>query len=220
MKLLILGATGQTGQLLVRQALDQGHVVKAVVRTPSKLTIQHDNLKVVKANIFSAESLVEHFNEQDAIMSCLGFPMSIFSDVTGYTESIEAVALAMREAKVTRLIAMTSWYTKPETAQEASWTIRWVLIPLIRKLLINMDEMENYLNNDCQDLRWTVVRPPGLQNAPKTDKEILTHEGYFVPGPDGIPIGNSVTRGDVARFMLSLIEEDSWVKKAVAMITK
>ncbi|XP_043551637.1 flavin reductase (NADPH)-like [Chiloscyllium plagiosum] len=220
MKLLILGATGQTGQLLVRQALDQGHVVKAVVRTPSKLTIQHDNLKVVKANIFSAESLVEHFNEQDAIMSCLGFPMSIFSDVTGYTESIEAIVLAMREAKVTRLIAMTSWYTKPETAQEASWTIRWVLIPLIRKLLINMDEMENYLNNDCQDLRWTVVRPPGLQNAPKTDKEILTHEGYFVPGPDGIPIGDSVTRGDVARFMLSLIEEYSWVKKAVAMITK
>ncbi|XP_060681856.1 flavin reductase (NADPH)-like [Hemiscyllium ocellatum] len=220
MKLLILGATGQTGQLLVRQALEQGHVVKAVVRTPSKLTIQHDNLKVVKANIFSAESLVEHFNEQDAIMSCLGFPLSIFSDVTGYTESIEAIAHAMREAKVTRLIAMTSWYTKPETAQEASWTIRWVLIPLIRKLLINMDEMENYLSNDCQDLRWTVVRPPGLQNAPKTGKEILTHEGYFVPGPDGIPIGNSVTRGDVAHFMLSLIEEDSWIKKAVAMITR
>ncbi|XP_048402901.1 flavin reductase (NADPH)-like [Stegostoma tigrinum] len=220
MRLLVLGATGQTGQLLVRQALDHGHMVKAIVRTPSKLTIQHDNLKVVKANVFSANSLLEHFSEEDAIMSCLGFPISIFSEATGYTESIKAIAPAMREAKVTRIIAMTSWYTKPDTAQEASWTIRWLLIPLIRKLLINMQEMENYLNNECQDLKWTVVRPPGLQNASKTEKQILTHEGYFVPGPEGIPIGNSVTRGDVARFMLSLVEEDLWIKKAVAMTTK
>ncbi|XP_048460085.1 uncharacterized protein At2g34460, chloroplastic-like [Rhincodon typus] len=168
MKLLVLGAMGRTGQLLVRQALDQGHRVKAIVRTPSKLTIQHDNLKVVKANIFSADNLREHFSEQDAIMSCLGFPISIFSEVTGYTESIKAITLAMHEAKVTRIIAMTSWCTKRETLKEASWTIRWLLIPLIRKLLINMQEMENYLNNECQDLKWTVVRPPGLQNAPKT----------------------------------------------------
>ncbi|GCB68357.1 hypothetical protein scyTo_0012272 [Scyliorhinus torazame] len=115
MKLLVLGATGNTGQFLVRQALEQGHVVKAVVRTTSKLTIQHENLTVVKANIFSADSLVEHFNEQDVIMSCLGFPISLFSEVTGYTESIKAIVLAMREAKVTRIIAMASWYTKRES---------------------------------------------------------------------------------------------------------
>ncbi|XP_067894811.1 flavin reductase (NADPH)-like isoform X2 [Heterodontus francisci] len=177
MKLSVLGATGQTGQFLVRQALEQGHVVKAVVRTPSKLTIQHDNLKVVEANIFSADSLVEHFNEQDVIISCLGFPISIFSRVTGYTESIKAIVAAMRAAKVTRIIAMTSWYTKPETSHQASWMLRWFLIPVIRNLLINMQEMENYLNDECQDLNWTVVRPPELQNAPKTDKFNRFSEG-------------------------------------------
>ncbi|XP_078070269.1 uncharacterized protein LOC144494791 [Mustelus asterias] len=220
MKLLVLGATGQTGQFLVRQALEQGHVVKAVVRTPSKLTIQHENLTVVKANIFSTDSLVEHFNEQDVVMSCLGFPISIFSEVTGYTESIKAIVPAMREAKVTRIIAMTSWYTKPETSHQTSWTLRWFLIPMIRNILINMHEMEDYLNNECQDLNWTTVRPPGLQNAPETDKELLTHEGYFVPDPDGIPITNAVARGDVARFMLSLLKDELWIKKAVAMTAK
>ncbi|XP_067846440.1 flavin reductase (NADPH)-like [Heptranchias perlo] len=220
MKLLVLGATGQTGQFLVRQALGQGHVVKAVVRTPSKLTIQHDNLKVVEANIFSADSLAEHFDEQDAVMSCLGFPVSIFSAVTGYTESVKAVVAAMRKAKVNRVIAMTSWYTKPETAHNSSWMVRWFLIPMIRNILNNMQEMENYLNKECEDLNWTVIRPPELQNAPETDKELLTHEGYFVPDTDGIPITNSVTRGDVARFMLSLLNVDLWNKKAVAMVTK
>lgn len=46
MKLAVLGATGQTGQFLVSQALQQGHDVTALVRNVTKLTIQHKNLKV------------------------------------------------------------------------------------------------------------------------------------------------------------------------------
>lgn len=46
MKITILGATGQTGQHLVNQALQQGHTVTAVVRNPGKIAVHHDNLKV------------------------------------------------------------------------------------------------------------------------------------------------------------------------------
>lgn len=67
---------------------------------------------MVKADIFAAESLKDHFKDQDVVMSCLGFPASFFSGVTGYTMSMAAVVSAMREARVSRLIAMTSWYTE------------------------------------------------------------------------------------------------------------
>lgn len=50
--------------------------------------------------------------------------------------------------------------------------------------------------------------------------EFLTHEGYYVPDENGLPIGPSVSRGDVARFMLSLLSNNAWMKKAVAIITK
>ncbi|XP_078405536.1 uncharacterized protein LOC144684767 [Cetorhinus maximus] len=219
-KLLMLGATGQTGQFLVRQALEQGHVVRAAVRTPSKLTIQHESLTVVKANIFSANNLLGHFNEQDAIMSCLEFPIRLFSGVTSSAESIKAIVAAMRQAQVTRIITMSSWYTKPQTSHQDSWVLRWFFLLVIHKALINMHEIENYLSKECQDLNWTVVRPPGLLNAPKTDKELLIHEGYYVPDPDEIPVANSVAPGDAARFMLSLLKGDPWIKKAVAMATK
>ncbi|KAG5285674.1 hypothetical protein AALO_G00006110 [Alosa alosa] len=53
MKLVVLGGTGQTGQHLVNQALQQGHTVTAVVRNPGKMTVSHENLKVVEGNIFS-----------------------------------------------------------------------------------------------------------------------------------------------------------------------
>lgn len=48
MKIAIFGATGRTGLVLVREALDQGHDVLALVRNPQAMTkqIQHERLKV------------------------------------------------------------------------------------------------------------------------------------------------------------------------------
>lgn len=69
-------------------------------------------LQVVQADIFSADNLKPCFKGQDVIMSCLGFPPSLFSGVTGYTLSMKAVVSAMQATHVSRLITMTSWYTE------------------------------------------------------------------------------------------------------------
>ncbi|KAI3371981.1 hypothetical protein L3Q82_006848 [Scortum barcoo] len=219
MKIAVMGATGQTGQYLVNQALQQGHVVTAIVRNPGKLAVHHDNLKVVEADIFTGNSLATHFKGQDVIMSCLGFPASFLSAVTGYTMSMNVVVSAMREARVNRIITMTSWYTDPNSGTQSPYLIRFLLLPMIRSVLTNMYEMEQFLQK-TEDINWTVVRPPGLKNLPATAQEFLTHEGYFVPDSSGNPAGSSVGRGDVARFMLSLLNSNTWVKKGVAITTK
>ncbi|XP_010875501.1 flavin reductase (NADPH)-like [Esox lucius] len=219
MKIAVLGATGQTGQYLVTQALNQGHSVTAIVRNPGKLTVQHEKLKVVEGNIFSEDSLKPYFQGQDAIISCLGFPPSYITGVTGYTLSMRAVVNAMRQAQVNRVITMTSWYTDPTSVTQSSYFIRFVLLPLIRSVLTNMFEMEHFLK-ETQDVIWTIVRPPGLKNLPATANEFLTHEGYFVPNSSGLPVGNAIGRGDVARFMLSILNSDNWFNKAVAISTK
>ncbi|XP_034727604.1 flavin reductase (NADPH)-like isoform X1 [Etheostoma cragini] len=215
MKIAVLGATGQTGQYLVNQALQQGHTVTAIVRNPGKLSLHHDNLKMVEADIFSADSLKTHFKGQDVIMSCLGFPVSFFSAVTGYTLSMNSVISAMRESGVNRIITMSSWFTEPNSGGQTPYFIRFLLLPMIRGVLNNMHEMEKLLEKS-EDINWTVVRPPGLKNLPASAQEFLTHEGYFVPNSGG----NSMGRGDVARFMLSLLNSNAWVKKGVAIITR
>ncbi|XP_017267877.1 flavin reductase (NADPH)-like [Kryptolebias marmoratus] len=219
MKIALLGATGQTGQYLVRQALEQGHTVTAVVRNPEKLVVRHDNLKVVKTDIFSSDSLKTHFKDQDVVVSCLGFPASFFSGVTGYTASMSAVIGAMQQARVNRLITMTSWYTEPNSGAQSSYLIRFLLLPMIRSVLNNMFEMERFLQK-TEDINWTVVRPPGLKNLPASAQEFLTHEGYFVPDSGGQPARSAVGRGDVARFMLSLLNSNAWVRRGVAITTK
>ncbi|XP_077378168.1 flavin reductase (NADPH)-like [Festucalex cinctus] len=219
MRIAVLGASGQTGQFVVSQALQQGHAVTAVVRNPDKLTVHHDNLKVVEADVFSADSLKPHLKGTDVVVSCLGFSTSFFSSVTGYTLSMRAVIAAMREARVNRIVAMTSWYTDPNSATQSPYLIRFLLLPLIRSVLSNMWEMEQYLRQ-VDDINWTVVRPPGLKNLPSSALEFLTHEGFFVPDEGGSPAGSAMGRGDVARFMLSLLNSNTWVKKGVAIITK
>lgn len=215
MKIAVLGATGQTGQFLINQALQQGHTVTAIVRNPAKLAVHHDNLKVVTADIFKADSLTSHFKGHDVIMSCLGFPATFISKVTGYSTSMGAIVNAMKEARVSRIITMTSWYTEPNSGGQSPILIRFLLLPMIRSVLTNMYEMEKFLQK-TNDINWTVVRPPGLSNQPASAQEFLTHEGYFVPNMTGKPIG----RGDVARFMLSLLNSNAWVKQGVAITTK
>ena len=50
MKLAVFGATGRTGRQLVEQALQAGHEVVALVRTPSRLTIQNPKLTVIQGH--------------------------------------------------------------------------------------------------------------------------------------------------------------------------
>ncbi|PIK39212.1 putative flavin reductase (NADPH)-like [Apostichopus japonicus] len=109
MKLVIIGANGATGLCLVQQAVDAGHDVTAVMRNTDNYPIQHENLKVVKGSVFSVDSLVEHFQGGDAVMSCLG--TNVYRNVTIYSGTIPVIIEAMRKAKVSRFIVVTSWCT-------------------------------------------------------------------------------------------------------------
>ncbi len=72
MKLLIFGATGGTGRALVQQALEQGHVVTAFARNPSKISAVHSNLHIVKGDILDYASVEAAVHGQDAVLSALG----------------------------------------------------------------------------------------------------------------------------------------------------
>ena len=53
------------------------------------------------------------------------------------------------------------------TAENQSFIIRWFLIPFLRPVLVNMREMEEYLESEaCLDIDYTIVRPPGLATGP------------------------------------------------------
>ena len=86
LKIVLLGATGQTGQPLLRKCLERGHLVVAVIRTATSLAVEHENLRIEVADIFSSESLTPIFRGQDLVISALGFPKQLDEKIREYRE--------------------------------------------------------------------------------------------------------------------------------------
>lgn len=69
MKIALIGASGFVGTAILKEALDRGHQVSAIVRNPEKITLQHDQLTVVKADVLDAEQVTQAVNGNDAVVS-------------------------------------------------------------------------------------------------------------------------------------------------------
>ena len=99
---------------MVKQALQRGHQVSAIVRNPTRLSEfeSNPNFKIVKANILNADELAKELTGKDCVLSALGVPNIVIRRVTFYTDSTKAIVDAMRKAQVKRLICMSSFYAK------------------------------------------------------------------------------------------------------------
>lgn len=81
MTILVVGASGATGRLLVKQLLDRGHNLKLIVRSPDKLPEEvrtHPRAAVIHAGVSELRDaeLAAHVNGCEAVASCLGHSIS------------------------------------------------------------------------------------------------------------------------------------------------
>ncbi|XP_071955941.1 flavin reductase (NADPH)-like [Antedon mediterranea] len=213
MKLAVLGATGPTGVLLTQLAIERGHTVVVPVRSPQKVQLQHERLNVAEGDIYNQDFLVEQFSGCDAVLSCLGTKPTLFSKITFYEDTMKIVVSAMRTVGVKRLVAITSWCTSYNSEDPGPFFVEWILKPFVLgRVLTSMADMEDFLQKECSDLDYTTVRPPGLKTAPPTENEIKVEERQFVEGASSM-----INRGDVAQFMLDILETEKWYKKCIAV---
>lgn len=71
-RILVFGSTGQTGQHFTRLALADGHRIRALARTPAKLTLDHADLEVVRGSITDDLDLDALLTDVDAVVAMLG----------------------------------------------------------------------------------------------------------------------------------------------------
>ena len=68
MNIALLGATGFVGSALLKEALDRGHTVSAIVRHPEKLE-PRDRLVVKEGDVYDSALLASLVQGQDAVIS-------------------------------------------------------------------------------------------------------------------------------------------------------
>jgi len=213
-RLLVLGASGQTGQNLIKQALQRDHHVTALVRDPTKIEIENENLDVAKCNIFDKEELKQHVEKADVVMSCLGFALAWSEPVPQFREISMNLSEVMKEFGKRRVIFMHSWYTNRDAWSTASFIMRNVFLRLvIGQVLAGMRLSEQFLET-TDHLDYTCVLPAGLSNEPVTEKPFTVNDDgqSIVPGCPSM-----INRADVARYMLDVIDDESSYRKIRAI---
>ena len=65
------------------------------------------------------------------------------------------------------------FFPSVSSANDSGFLIRWFLIPILRPILEDMRIMEEYLANSCDDINYTVIRPPQLTNGNVTGNYII-----------------------------------------------
>lgn len=216
MKILIIGATGGTGQELVKQALERGHTVTALVRKPEKLqkgqtgasAAHNPNLKILQGNVLDYESVCRAVEGQDAVLSALGhkrwlYPTRILSDGT------KNIIRAMEQHHVSRFICETSLGVGDSFGRLGLYYTIFTIPVILPFYFWDKGRQEAAIR--ASSLKWTIVRPGALNN--RKGRKKYKH---------GNKIGNwlwtvGISRADVADFMLNQIADETYLRKAVGV---
>lgn len=105
MKLVVLGATGGTGLEIVRQAVERGHSVTALVRSPDRLARWWDRIRIVQGNLLNSSELARVIEGQDAVVSSFGPRVPVKKSEAHLLEQFgDALTAAMARTRVTRAV--------------------------------------------------------------------------------------------------------------------
>lgn len=202
MKILILGATGRTGQHLVSQSLAQNYEVTALARDPSKITINHPMLTVIKGDALDKKLLMQITKGKDAVISSLGCGNSLKSHDL-IANAVELLIPSMLESNVSRLIFLSA-FGVGESFVQANAIQKFIFRVPLKNIFADKEKGEKGIRNS--KLNWTIVYPVVLTNKSLTGKYKV---GEHLP-MKGLP---KISRADVAEFMIKQLADDSYIKR-------
>lgn len=206
MRILVFGAAGRTGRLVVEQALGHGHDVTAFVHeTPLELT--HDHLGVLRGDAMDFESVLAAVGGQTAVVSALG-PGRSAAGIT-LSEGIGNIIHAMAVEGVHRLVVESASGTFARKDRRLSLGFRTMIATVLRATYDDLEAMEQRVM--ASDLDWTIVRPVGLTDGPLTGTYRLSLDG------DLLSDASAISRADVAALMLKALSGETYVRRAVTI---
>jgi uncharacterized protein YbjT (DUF2867 family) len=200
MNLLVLGATGRTGRLVVEQALAAGHTVTALVRSPEKLTMRNSNLRVVTGEATDTLAVSRALEGVDAVISTLGGNGSVIADST------QAIVAAARAEGVSRVVVLSSWLVERDRMDAVTRLLTGIAMgPVIRDHTAGDQALRR------SDLEWTIVYPSMLTDDP-ADGSVAV-----LPERAKRRVWQKISRADVAAWMVQAATAVQYSRRAVGI---
>lgn len=206
MKILVLGATGATGQLIVRDAVASGHHVVALVRAKAGSNLA--GAEVIEGDVRDEGALARALNGCDAVVSALGTGMGL-REVDLLTVATRALVAAMTRAGVRRLICISALGVG-DSRNHGGFVFDRLFQPLLLgRAYKDKDRQEAAIR--ASSLDWVVIRPARLTNGAARGRIRATTDLAGIKG-------GTIARADVAQFVLEQLTTDTWLRRTPVVL--
>ncbi|NEZ67554.1 SDR family oxidoreductase [Leptolyngbyaceae cyanobacterium CCMR0082] len=200
MKVLVVGATGQTGRRITNQLSGSDVAVKAMVRDRSKAADFSEAVEVVVGDVLKPETLAVAIAGCDAIICATGAAPSF--DMTGPYQvdfvGTKNLVDAAKLADVKRFVIVSSLcVSKFFHPLNLFWLV-----------LYWKKQAENYIANS--GLTYTIVRPGGLRNEDSGDPILMASADTLFEG--------GIAREKVAQVCIAALSEPESENKIVEIV--
>jgi uncharacterized protein YbjT (DUF2867 family) len=209
MRTLVIGASQGTGALAVKAALERGHDVTAFARHPQRLALEHPKLTKVEGDFHNRASIDSAVPGHDAVIitaSPTRFK-ALRENPRYFSHGTALVIDAMKASGVRRLIILSALGTG-ESRALTNFLIDKLVISFLLKIPFEDHERQERLVRES-GLEWVIARPGRLTNAQAHRRYVKKTSIEKVP--------SSISRADVADFLVEASESPAWTRQAVQL---
>lgn len=206
MKVLVLGATGGTGRLIVRGAVAKNHSVVALVRSTARADLP--GAALIEGDARNENILGRALDGCDAVVSALGTGIG-FRKVSLLAEATRALVTAMTRHGVRRLVC-TSALGVGDSRGHGGFVFDRLFQPLLLSQAYK-DKNRQEAVIHASSLDWVVLRPAMLTDEPARGSVRAVSDLAGVNG-------GKVARADVARFVVDQLTTDTWLRRTPVIL--
>lgn len=203
MRVVIFGANGKVGKLVVAEALGRGHTVTAFVHKHSDFE-SNPNLHIARGDIHNSQDVAAAIQGADAVVSALGSWGTQSKDIV--SSGMANIIPAMEKFGVKQIISLTG--SDARAAGDELGLVHRVSYPFLKlvagKILRDGEKHIELLA--ASQLNWTVLRSPAMNTRGEAEQYTLNMQR---PLP-----WQTVHRNAVAQAMLDQLELKEWTARA------
>lgn len=236
MKVLVLGASGATGKLVVQRLVKKNIKVRLVAREsviiPNQIS-EDESIEIIRGNIndFKIAKIIDLVKGCDSVICCLGHNIS-FKGILGpphklvYNTVVKIIdALQLQNPSPKFILMSTTAYTNKRIGEvntfgeKLVFSLLYVLLPPHKDNMLAANLLVYKLNSKT-NIEWVAVRPDSLFDE-ENESEYEIHNNTIRS-----PIFNAgkTSRINVSHFMVELVTNNKlwneWKHKTPVIYNK
>ena len=221
-RIVVFGATGNLGQKIVREALDRGHEVIGISRSPENFSYTEANFIGLEGNPTSLESVRQVIQGVDVVINAVGGREEIVPEETAMYKSALAITEALEDEgdQGPHVIVVAGGSTMAQTREELIENMPRSFTEGSTGKALYLGHWAAYETYLASGLNWTLATPPfqfiGWREGSGTDYrtgEYRTSTTGRVFDEEG---NNSLTASDFAVAVIDIAESGDYLHSKVA----